>query len=591
MAATQRPAPYIPDLGPDNTLDLDRLGSADLKTWINYPGIAEGDCFWLGWWGCSALGKAVDEFDNLIKIQPGELQPEGRLVSISNDKLRDLNQGYVFYSTSKYDEDKPDKPGEESLRLFFKVGKRPYTSPLLPVPQFKQSHALAVDLEAIGPGGATVVTARYQAMSPGDVVTLILKLYFGEDDYWETFDFPKDISEDDIGKPVTWTISKNLFEVIVDGFAQMSYCIDYATPTVPSCSATQTVHVIAPPDTRLPAPIVVGYDDGGELDPDLYLDGLPVCVPMFDGARAGDYVVVYAEGDTSLTKTLRVDPSTIDSRVIEVNLERAWLTANQNSTIRLMYQHARMGNAGTSRPLTLKLSKPLKLPFAIVETVTDGGEGKGYLLANRITGGVYIQVPEEADIGVGKQVQMHWKGYGATGSHIADPMSGNANRYYIPTKAIPANMGKHLEVFYKVTPPGKDSQVFDLEIRNMTTGWPTVQIENPDSPGNKVSLAAATNGVHFLLKSWTYMWSGQHVKIEVEGLLKGGGKETFPVRTGSNEVVTEDENDAGELRAILPRDFLERLELYEQFNVLVCTSFDGGHTYKQFPHIEPQLIP
>lgn len=86
------------------------------------------------------------------------------------------------------------------------------------------------------------------------------------------------------------------------------------------------------------------------------------------------------------------------------------------------------------------------------------------------------------------------------------------------------------------------------------------------------------------------MWSGQRVKIEVEGLLSDGGSETFPLRTGSNEVVTEAENNAGEVRATLPRDFLVRLKLDQRFNVKVKTSFDGGNTYKSFPLIEPQLI-
>lgn len=589
MAATQRPAPYIPDLGPDNALDLDWLGSADLKTWINYPGIAEGDMFWLAWWGCSALGEAVDDFNDLIQIGPGELQPEGRLVSISNDKLWALNQGYVFYSIRQYDDDEPDKRGEESLRRFFYVGKRPYTSPLLPVPQFKQSHELAVNLAGIGAGGATVVTPPYQAMSPGDKVTLTLDRHFGVDDPWEEFIRTKDLTEDDIGKPLMWTIPKNELEIIVDGFAHINYRIDYAMPTEPSFSATQTVHVITPPDTWLPAPKVVGYNDGDELDPEMFPAGLSLSVPLHSGAKVDDHVVVYASGATSLTKSLRVDPSTIDSRVIEFNLEHAWLTANQNNAIRLMYQHARTGNAGTSKPLALTLSKPLNLPLPIVETVTDDGEAKGFLLASKITGGVYIQVPQEADTGV-NQVRMHWKGYGPTGSHIANPTSGNAKRFFIPPQCVPANMGKHLEVFYKVTPPGKDSKIFDLEIRDITTGWPTLQISSPSSPGNRVSLAAAINGVTFKLGSWTYMWSGQRVKIEVEGLLSDGGSETFPLRTGSNEVVTEAENNAGEVRATLPRDFLVRLKLDQRFNVKVKTSFDGGNTYKSFPLIEPQLI-
>jgi hypothetical protein len=185
---------------------------------------------------------------------------------------------------------------------------------------------------------------------------------------------------------------------------------------------------------------------------------------------------------------------------------------------------------------------------------------------------------------------MHWKGYGSTGSHIADPTAGDARRFFIPPAAVPANIGKRLEVFYKVTPPGKDSKVFDLEIKDLTSGWPTLQIRSPSSPGNKVSLATVTTGVVFSLGSWPYMWSGQRLKMEVVGELLAGGTDTFDLRTGSAEVVTDAENNAEEVQAMLPKAFLAKLKLNLQFNVSISVSFDGGYTYKTLPGIAPQLI-
>lgn len=121
MAATL-PPPKVPDLGADNAIDLDRLGSDDLETIVDYPGIAEGDHFWPQWWGCTASGEAVDNFSNLIVIGPGDLTPEGMPVQILNNRMRELDQGWVFYSYKLPDSNTPDEPGEESLRRFFYVG-------------------------------------------------------------------------------------------------------------------------------------------------------------------------------------------------------------------------------------------------------------------------------------------------------------------------------------------------------------------------------------------------------------------------------------------------------------------------------------
>ncbi|BCX68055.1 hypothetical protein [Pseudomonas izuensis] len=587
MTATL-PAPKVPDVGPDNVIDLDKLGNADLKTWVDYPRIAEGDEFWPTWWGRSASGEAVDDFNELVVIGPGELKPEGMPVLISNGKLKALKGGQVFYSYKMNDPDAPDGRGEESLRRFFYVGKSSSTSLQLPVLHFKESHSLCVDLDQIGDGGATLVATPYQAMSVGDVFTFVFEMYFGEDDPWKELTYAKKLLEADIGKPLQWSIPKNELQIIQGGFANMGYRIDYAEPTVTSESAIQTVHVIEPPDTLLPAPEVKGFE-GDELDPDVHPDGIMLVIVPYPGIQVGDDVVVYAESDTSVTKTLRLDPSSIDSGIIEVHLSHQWLSANNGQAVSLKYQYAREGSAGTSEPLLLTLRKPLHLPMPIVEGATPDGEGKGYLQASRITGGVYIKVPEDAVIGGGDKVQMHWAGYGSTGSHIADPMAGYPDRFYIPPGAVPANMGKRLKVFYQVTPPGKNSKDFDLEIRDITTGWPTLQAMAPSS-NTQIKLSSVTTGVVFKLASWTYMRSGQRVRLQVEGLLKAGGKEIYPLRTGAAEVVTEVEYNDGELQAILPRGFLDRLELNQKLNVITETSFDQGFTYKQFPPISPQLI-
>ncbi|KPW95530.1 hypothetical protein ALO75_05050, partial [Pseudomonas syringae pv. coryli] len=50
LMALDLPAPKVPGLQqPGNYLDLDQLGSVDLTTWIDYPGIKNGDRFMPNW--------------------------------------------------------------------------------------------------------------------------------------------------------------------------------------------------------------------------------------------------------------------------------------------------------------------------------------------------------------------------------------------------------------------------------------------------------------------------------------------------------------------------------------------------------------
>lgn len=590
------PAPKVLSLGPNNTVDLDDLGDSDLETYIDYPEIAEGDAFWPNWRGCSENGEIIDHFNNLVEITPGDLKPQGMPVYIANAQLKALDQGWVFYSYQMDDAIAPGRRGEESLRRFFYVGKRSSNATLLPVPQFKESHDRQVDLSLIGAGGATVVTMPYQAMSVGDKVTLTIELAFDDGFPWDPpFEKTKELTEVDIGSPLQWTVQASDLEVIDGGFATLSWCIKYADPTVPSNSHKQELRIL-PPTTPLLPPLAIKDFNGDMLDPEAYPDGAILTIPLYPGIQLGDDVVLYANGDTRVTRSVRVDKSTIDSNKLEMVLDYAWLAANNGYEVSLIYQYARVGSAGTSSALSLTLRKPLHLPLPIIKDVIRDGqddENRGYLLARNTTNGVTISIPVGAVIGAGDKVQMIWEGHENGGRYTADPTVGDPKRFQIPVQYVPANLGKRLRVFYQVTPPGEgpyNSTRFNLEIKDMETGWPTVQISSPASPGNKVSLATVTDAVTFLLRSWTFMEEGQRVRITATGTLSAGGKETVNVREGAAEVVTEDEYYAGELHSKLPLAFLQKLQLNAQFDVLVETSFDGGFSYKKFPMISPQLV-
>lgn len=468
------------------------------------------------------------------------------------------------------------------------------TAVLLPVAQFKESHELGLDLTRISAGGATVVAPPYQAMAVGDVATLTLKLFFDDGIPWDPFKRAKTLVEADIGQPVQWVVPKDELEIIEGGYLEAGYSIVYASPTVPTLSEQQTVHIVAPTAPLLPRLAIKDFS-GDTLDPEAYPGGVTLTIEPYSGMAVGDDVLLYATGDTRLVKAVRVDQTTVDSRKLDITLGYDWLSANNGHQVSLMYQYARPGSAGSSMPFELMLRKPLYLPHPLIKGVIREGEDdefKGYLPGRSTTGGVEIDIPQDAVIGAGDKVQMVWDGFKPGGYVVADATVGNPRKFKILAEYVPANLGKRLFVYYQVTPPGEtadNSWRFDLRIEDLASGWPTVQITVPPGSSSTVSLRAVTDAVTFRVGSWMFMAAKQLIRISVTGLNTSGTKETINLREGSEEV-TEDEYYDGKVEARLQRTFLSKLKLNEKFDVLVEASFDGGASYKKFPMISPQLV-
>lgn len=471
-----------------------------------------------------------------------------------------------------------------------------YATVLLPVIQFKESHELKVDPGQVGTAGATLVAPPYQAMSVGDKVTLSVEVYTAGD-YHETLTHTITLTAADIGQPISWMFPQAELDILYEGdHLVASYSIEYSTPTVTTGSEKQTFYIVAPMIPELLPRLSIKDFQGDTLDPDAHPDGITLVIELYHGIQVDDWLMLYATGNSRLVLAIRIDQTTIDSQKLEIPFGHEWLAANTGNEVSLMYQYARLGDAGTSVALSLRLRKPLNLPPPIILGVTPEGEDweyKGYLLGASTTGGITIDLPSEAAIGTDDKVQMVLDGHQPDGYYIADPTVGNPKRFQIPRQYMAANLGKRSDVLYEVTPPGEDaykSRRFDLHIRDLVSGWPTVQILSPPSPGNIVSLKTVTDAVTFRLRSWTFMAEGQRVRITATGVLQAGGQDTFYLREGDAEVLSRDEYYAGEIEARLPRAFLATLSLNVQFDVSVAISFDRGETYKQLPRITPKLI-
>ncbi|WP_109513639.1 hypothetical protein [Pseudomonas ovata] len=594
------PMPSVPALHPvENWIDLVQLGTSDLETYIDHPDIADSS-FWINWRGCDAQGNVVDVFDIEYSVI-GDPGPDGVQVLIDNADVQALDQGYVFYSYRIESTTMPGQQGEESLRRFFYVGTRERQGiiPALAVAQFKQSHQLQIILDWIE-GDVVVVVPPYRAMFTGDTVTLTLDLYFMGDPF-DTLTLPKVLVPEDLGQPLQWAVSKSELEIIEGSFVDVSYSIAYAVPTTPSFSPVQRLEVVTQePISRLPALIIKNFNDSA-LNPEAFPDGVRLQVPLYQDIQVWDTVVVYADSVAVSRQTIapyqgqviaqQVDISTLDSQVLEFVLGYPWLQANNGRQIQLGYTYARLDAAESGDVLAVMLSKPLHLPTPIVEEATaeDSGEGppRGYLYADDVTVGVHIRVPDEAELGLDGQVQMHWQGHAGTGSIIVtEPMPSQPRRYFIPPAAIPANMDKRLEVFYQVTTASGEgpfkSRAFDLAIHAPTHGWPAIQLTEPPSLDTLSLADVPSGGAVFILDRWMFMAAGQRVRVRVDGLDRDDNPLRIPLRQGAAEPVTDAEFTAAKLQVTFALSGLQALKLHNDFVVRVDTSFDDGDTYVLF---------
>ncbi|VVO42916.1 hypothetical protein [Pseudomonas fluorescens] len=589
------PYPTISDLQDGDWIDLDKLGSQPLLTYIKYDTIALNDRLWPNWRGCSAQGE-VRDFANArvdVTVEGGYTPSLGMPVHVPNDVLTFLNQGWAFYSYAVGLPGDPNTRGPESRRIFCYVGKRPVPATLLPVVQIKESHGLALDPKAIGSAGATAVMAPYRAMSVGDSVTFTWQGYSSagvpEDEPHTEMITLKVVH---LAQPLEFSVPRSQVIVIPGGYAEISYCIEYAGGLgQKSVSEQQTIRIVAPdPDSLLPEITIKDYD-GGPIDPQR--DGLTLQIkPLYAGIQDGDGVLMHWTGvrSASVIKSLRVDRSTLDSGVLEFYLEPKWLLANSGAKVTVSYQYARAGAGESGKPLQLEVSRPLNLPPPLVEGATGEGEGNGYLRAE--TTGAYVNVPESATVGPNDMLKMHWEGHPNGGRHVASPIGGTGKRFFIPGTAIAANMSegedKRFPVFYSVTPQGgvaKPSRHFNLRILPQpSTVYPDVQCKEAQGTRTVSLRRVDALGANLYIgegrfPAWPFMAEGQPLTIEATGVpVTGSGRVT--VRNAVPVTAAEFTNK--KIDAKLIRAFLLSLKRNEQFTLKAKVSFDGGETYTPF---------
>lgn len=588
-------APVVRDLKDGNWIDLVALGSDNLMTFIKYVGIKENDVLWPNWRGCSATGEAQDHANARIDVTIANgYDPilQRMPVQIPNDRLTPLDQGYIFYSYALGLDADPDIRGPESLRMFCYVGERLASDQLLPVAQIKESNDLYLDPAAVPTAGATCVVPPYDAMRVGDRVTLTWLGYYAGIPTPVTLN--KTVQASDLGQPLGFRIDQA--DVLFSETADVSYSVKYADGRgTDSKSELQTFTITSHSAALLPPVKIKGHADG-PLNPGHFPDGITLQIdPVYAGIRAGDVVIAHCVGARaalSLIKSVRVDPSAVDSGLLELRVQQQWLLDNVGETVTVTFQYGRSAAAQSAEPLIVSVKQPSNLPAPSVENATAEGAGNASLPAD--TSGAYVRIPEEATLPPGARVEVHWQGKQEQGRYVAtSPVGGSGLRYFIAATAVAANMSsnesKRFPVFYRVTPnnePYEDSAFLNVRIEPLALNkYPDVQCVQ--AQGNQtLKLSSVTAGADLYIgggsaPAWPFMAEGQLLTIEVSGVaFSSGAPVTTIVRNAV--AVTSNELIKRKIEAKLPYTFLNGLKRDEKFSLISKVSFDGGENWQPF---------
>lgn len=588
--ADQLYIPTIPALGADNTVDLEQLGNAALDTFIRFDGIADGDLIYPNWRGCAADGSVHDFADNAVIVDMNLIEPAGMPVAISNLLLKELDQGWVFYS---YTFGRNGVFSDESPRLFFYVGKRALVAGGLAVAQLRDAHDLCLDIDVIT-DQIVIVIAPYENMTLGDKVVLTWVGYTNAGAMREPYEVSVVLTQDHLDKPLVFLIPKAQAFLIRGGKAEVGYAVVYPDSARPKTnSPKQTTKIVAPTTALLPAIEIPGVT--GFLDPGLYVDGLKLIINNYPLIQVGDCIVLYAlpqvAGIDELL-TLHVDPSIVDRGTFTFTVDADWLNTNAGLDVSFTYHYSRVGAEGASEPLTVNISKPRTLEAPNIQGATVEEPAVGSFNIKSAFHGIKTDVPLTVELVSTDSVHMRWDS-GDDKGELLEPDDATNRVFTVPAQSVAPYMGKRLLVRYEIVPMGSaqalKSPDFDLGITDLkSSDFAAVSCTKPPSSGTlSIQAVKSAGGAEFTQSPWPFFFKGQPLRVTAVA-----GTSTYYLRGTATEgvAVTLDEFSAKKVIALLPDFFVENLAVGSNLSVYSEVSYDGGEGYKKFQGVNLNIL-
>jgi hypothetical protein len=584
-------APEIPLLDAFGVLDLDQVLDAGLRTTIQLEGANRSEYVHANWLGTASDGTAQD-----LIVPPVEVQDPNELVviPIPVPLLQATDQGHALFSYT-VQPTRDYQPGyPQSRRAAVLVGKRHFPGAGLTVAVVKEAHRQQFNRDDVPDGGATVCIPAWQAMRAGDKVTLLWQGYNSSDIPRQPYSYDITVTEADVGLPVQMTVPRTQLATIPGGHAQLSYCIDYVNDTGRTVAPTQRFSIDPAATDRLPV-LTIAEQSGDTLDPALITNGLTFCAERYPQLREGDTLAVYATDPLAETAepiaSVRLDRSSVDSGLLQCKTDGDWLWDYLDRDILFSYHVARPGLALSSEALRLPVRAAMNLPAPIVAGASGAGQSEGEFKALSAQDGIKVWVPSAAVYPSNAALEMHWEGFGDSGSYVARSSTGDTPpAYMIVPEVVAPNIGKWVRVFYRVlvpNEPARQSAVFTVKILPIPEfNYPTlVCIEAQNDALSRKSLGP--NGSMQTIAKWPLIAQGQRYEVIATGTLNGGGAtkhyliQNAPVGPGQVN---------GGVSVRLSIDWLMTLQLGTDITFTFRVTADEGESYVTFPRVYIKII-
>jgi len=524
--ALDLPRPTVPNLDQFGVLDIEALNQQGLITTCKATTAARGKWLHPQWKGTTSAGKALDIHPPPQLLVTGN---EEMTVVIPYNTLELLDQGHAVFSYTVQPDQSFEYGHDESDRVNILVGTRQFPGAGLNVASIREANRLQFDHEDIPSNGAMAAVPPWQAMHPGDTVTVLWQGYASDGSaIMPEIELTHDVVEAEIGLPLAFYIPRTSIVRARGGRGVLSYAIEYVGggQTV----APAQTFTISPASTDRPPALRILEHSGGTIDPGVVSDGLTFSIGAYPELQEGDSLIISAEDPASriseLVVGLRLDRSSVDSGLLNVSVQGDWLDDYLDRDIALRYQVARPGMGLGGEPLTLAVRATMVLPMPVVDGASGAGEAEGEYKAWDAVEGIVVRVPSKAVYPAGAVVQMHWEGFPGVGSEVVTLSSGGTPpTFRVSASVVMANIGRVVNVFYRVAASGeapRDSEVFKLKVLPIAaSGYPTLQC--PDATNGELSISGLQGrDARLTLAPWALIAIGQNISIAAIGTLRNG---------------------------------------------------------------------
>jgi hypothetical protein len=579
-------APEIPLLDAFGVLDLDQVVAAGLPTTIQLEGANRSEYVHANWLGTASDGTTHDLLVPAIQVQdPNELV--AILIPVSLLQATDQGHALFSYSVQPTRDYQPGYP--ESRRAAVLVGKRHFPGAGLNVAVVKEAHREQLNRDDVPDAGASVCICAWQAMRAGDKVTLVWQGYNSACVPKQPYSYDITVTEADVGLSVQMTVPRAQLATISGGHAQLSYYIDYVNDTGRTLAPAQRFSIDPAATDRLPA-LTIAEQSGDTLDPALITTGLTFCAERYPQLREGDTLAVYATDPLAETAepiaSVRLDRSSVDSGLLQCKTDGDWLWDYLGRDILFSYHVARPGLALGSETLRLPVRAAMNLPAPVVAGASGAGQSEGEFKALSTGDGVKVWVPSAAVYPSNAAIEMHWEGFGDSGSYVSRSPTGDIPpAYIIVPEVVAPNMGKGVRVFYRVLVPNeptRQSAIFSVKVLPIPEiYYPTLVCE--EARNGALSRGSLPNNYSTqTIAKWPLVALGQRFDVIATGTLNGGG--TTRNYLLQNTSVTAAQVDSG-VTARLDKTWLMTLQLGTDVTFTFRVTADEGESYVNFPRV------